>query len=229
MSFLFTNCITEIDLDTEGSQPSIVIQGKVTTDKKAFEVTIKESAQFAAGADGAEIPINNAQVKVMDDEGNVEVLTQVSDGTYHSRDDFQGILGRTYELEVILSDGATYRSSPETIQPVPSPDSAYIRFEDPTNDALVFINTPFLEGQETYLTWNFRGEWQMSEIGNIFNDICYIQEDIDFGNAPVVSSENVNGNYLPDQFVFTRNVDHRFSLTYAFHIYLSAIIKSKFR
>ena len=229
LTFIFSACITEIDLDTAGSDSFLVIQGKITTDKRAFEVTVRESARFSAGPEGAETPVSNALVSITDSEGNVETLTEVNPGVYQTRDDYRGVIDRTYELEITLADGATYRSLPETIFPVPKPDSAYIFFVDETNDVQVFINTPLLgEGQETYLTWNFESEWRMSEIGNIFNDICYVKEEIDFGNAPVFSSENITGDYLSDQHVFTRNVDQRFHDTYLFHIYQQSTTKQAY-
>ena len=112
---------------------------------------------------------------------------------------------------------------------MPSPDSSYIKFIDESDDVVIFVNTPLLgEGQETYLTWNVSGEWRMSEIGNIFNDICYITETIDFGNAPVFSSEDASGDFLPDQEIFTRGVDHRFHDTYLFFIYQQSLTKTAY-
>ena len=84
------SCITDIKVETEGSESSVVIQGKITTDKQPVQVTVRNSALFAAGPTGAETPISNANVKVTDSDGVETAFLEVESGVYQSTTNLQG-------------------------------------------------------------------------------------------------------------------------------------------
>ena len=75
-----------------------------------------------------EIPVSDATVVVTDNLGNQVELLEESAGSYKpASDEFKGVIGRTYTLHVITSDGNEYESDPVIINERPVIDSIYAR------------------------------------------------------------------------------------------------------
>jgi hypothetical protein len=84
-------------------------------------------------------PITGATVFFEDDLGKQERLSELSGGVYESSATFQGVVGRSYTLNITLQNGKKYKSTPEQIMASPAIDSVYTQFkidtDYPTNDA----------------------------------------------------------------------------------------------
>lgn len=97
--FLLPSCLEKISLD-HIAQKRLVMEAKVLSGEKAW-IKISETVSKTASND---FPfVENAQVKLMDDQGRTETLTYVGEGIYQS-DSIQGVLGRQYFLEVAVDD-----------------------------------------------------------------------------------------------------------------------------
>jgi hypothetical protein len=95
--------------------------------------------------------ISGAGVMIIDSENLVENLEEKSPGIYYTSDDFIGVIGKSYVLQVETADGNLYRSDTVTIQPVPGIDSMYANYNEVEflsknlNGDYVKVNDPGME------------------------------------------------------------------------------------
>lgn len=98
---LFCSCQKTVTLPLKTAPSQIVIQGEVTNAAGPYTVTINQSVGFYA--DNTFPTISGAVVKISDNLGNTDSLTETSPGTY-STHTLQGIPGNTYTLFVFAQD-----------------------------------------------------------------------------------------------------------------------------
>ncbi|MEM1123467.1 MAG: DUF4249 domain-containing protein [Bacteroidota bacterium] len=240
---LFTTCLDEIDLQLPAATPVLTVSGNIYTSPGPYKVFLTESAQFSAGAEGIPNPVSGATVKIMDDQGNEEILRELEAGEYQTAaDGIRGTLGRTYQLEVQVN-GKTYQSQPEEIRPIVSAESLDFSVNNVerineagnfvnTTEVEVFVNTFFPPSTNgSFLRWTTFGIYEYAEIGsqgNLNPQICYVTEDIDFDNVSVASSAEVQGDFLQQQPVITRVVDFRFTARYCFKVIQQSITENAY-
>ncbi len=87
----------------------LVISGSVSNDTTAYAVRVFRTTTFNV----PNIYILDAEVKIKDDLGTEVLLTHDSFGIYYTPIEYYGIPGRSYWVEVLLSDGNLYKSIPE--------------------------------------------------------------------------------------------------------------------
>ena len=100
-ALLFDSCQKTVHLDLNNAAPQLVIQGEVTNDPGPYTVTINKSTAFYA--DNTFPPISGAVVKISDDQGVTDSLTETAAGSY-STHTLQGSPGRTYTLSVFTGN-----------------------------------------------------------------------------------------------------------------------------
>ncbi len=130
--FITYSCIEEYQLNTTDNPRLLVVNGQITDQPGPYEVKLHYSGTFGQNSDFSQ-PINNAEVYLEDNEGNLEQMRSIGLGKYMSKaDGIQGKIGNQYWLNITLPDGSSYRSLPETLLPVPPIDSLYFRIEKET-------------------------------------------------------------------------------------------------
>ena len=99
-----------------------VIQGMIHENSQP-EATLN----WATGYEETSVTyINDAQVWVTDDAGDLEEMEQISPGKYRGiHPDYKGISGRTYTLHAVIPSGLEYESTPEKINPAVGIDTLY--------------------------------------------------------------------------------------------------------
>lgn len=100
--FLLTSCTEVIDINTNAVDPQIVVEGNIDTDGKAWVYITKTD-----NLNGNNVfpLVSDAMVKISDSDGNTEILSEVSPGTYVSNNPyFVGRVGKTYYLSVQTED-----------------------------------------------------------------------------------------------------------------------------
>lgn len=104
---MLVSCTEEIDVNLNASDPQIVIEGKVANNDETSQIKITKSVNFD---ESNNFPtVQNASVKLSDEFGNSEVLTQSSPGIY-TTNTLTGIPNVTYYLEVEV-EGELFTSS----------------------------------------------------------------------------------------------------------------------
>ena len=111
---LFCSCQKTVTLPLNTAPSQIVIQGEVTNAAGPYTVTINQSVGFYA--DNTFPAISGAVVKISDNLGNTDSLTETSPGTYTTHT-LQGIPGNTYTLSVFAQD-TTYKAVSTMPMPV---------------------------------------------------------------------------------------------------------------
>jgi hypothetical protein len=107
---LLDSCITPYEINTP-FQEHLVVEGLITDQPGPYQVKISKT-----------VPIQDqlypttwvagATLTIQDDQGNSEALVEKSPGNYYTKA-FQGVLGRSYWLNIATNDGNVYQSTQE--------------------------------------------------------------------------------------------------------------------
>lgn len=121
-------------------------------------------------------PIRRATVKINDDAGNEEILTEIKPGIYVTRvEGIRGVPGRSYRLTV-ETNGKVYQSANELLQPSVEIDSVYattgreLTTEGYVDGMQFYVNSGSITGSNTNLLWSleetykFRSEYKLDYI-----------------------------------------------------------------
>jgi hypothetical protein len=127
---LFTSCVRRINPPIREGAPALVVEGMITTDSTPYVVKLSYTGNFTnanVAIDSNQNFINDARVVIKDDAGDSALCFLISPGTYQTTDsNFVGMIGRSYTLDIYLSSGKTYVSTPEKINTVPPIDSVTV-------------------------------------------------------------------------------------------------------
>ena len=119
---VLSQCIEPIEFSNPGEEPPIVVSGLITNLEESHEVKVLQSVSFTDESFKTLNfrPINDARVFIEDGTGNIEMLTldDPRTGSYLTRDDFYGIVGKRYRTRIILSNEEEIISDFELLKPV---------------------------------------------------------------------------------------------------------------
>jgi len=138
------SCEDVIELDLTEVPPQVVIEGFLTDQAGPYTVKISETGDFYDTNEF--LALQNAVVRIFDDQGNDETLTETIPGTYQTADT-QGERGVIYTLEVELQ-GVTYTATSKMPEQQIPLDSLSTQFEEESifNDegyyTTAFFNDP---------------------------------------------------------------------------------------
>ncbi|MGB6151096.1 MAG: DUF4249 domain-containing protein, partial [Pricia sp.] len=128
--------------DLTSVPPQVVIEGFVTDQEGPYTVRISKTADFYDA--NSFPPQEDALVRIFDDQGNEDILSETSPGIYETAT-LQGERGTTYTLEVAL-EGVTYTATstmPEALIPLDSLTTEFLEesiFNDEGYYATAFFN-----------------------------------------------------------------------------------------
>ncbi len=103
-SILFSSCKKVIQVDLKASDKKIVIEGDINDASSINTITLTKNINF--NESNVFPNVTGAIVKISDDAGNSETLTETSAGVYQTFS-MPGVQGRTYFLSV-EAEGKTY-------------------------------------------------------------------------------------------------------------------------
>jgi hypothetical protein len=186
---VFTSACTEsFDVELDSTYVRFVVQGSISDERKAHQVSLTKSADYFSNAPAPRI--TGATITISDGENTFD-LTEVSDGLYET-DTIAGEVGKTYTL-TINSEGETYTSSCylNYCAPIDLINFGYYDWSEyyETNDTMLYILLNALEPEtpgDFYL-------WNVYKNGVLESDTLhevYFSDDI-----------FVNGNYMYDVMV----------------------------
>lgn len=149
-----SSCEKVIDIDLKNAEPRLVVEGRVTTDDGPYHVMLTTSGGYFDTT--AIKAVENAQVSISDESGNVDILTEIKPGLYETQN-FTCSEDKSYELNLLV-DEQTYSAEaylPKVI-PITSLNvvkSAFIGFgnnADSLFDVKVLFSDP-IETTEYYM------------------------------------------------------------------------------
>ncbi|MCF8371675.1 MAG: DUF4249 domain-containing protein [Bacteroidales bacterium] len=103
---LFSACEKVIDIDLNSKEAKIVIESNISDLPGPYTVWLSQTVNF----DESNVfpPVSAAVVRISDNTGNTEILTETTPGTYNTSA-IHGTPDRIYSLEV-TSNGKTYKA-----------------------------------------------------------------------------------------------------------------------
>ncbi len=190
-----TSCEKVIYIDLNTVNPLVIVEGNITDLPGPYTVKLSNTVNYY---DPNVFPaVAGAKVTVSDNASNSEVLKETTPGIYQTSS-LQGVIGRTYSLNIVTSGGNTYTAQSTMPDSVPIDsinftirnDSTYrtiCKFKDPpgiinyyklqvsSNDTLALdtTNVRILEdgladGQELSIT--YRTRFVLGDTANVMLD-----------------------------------------------------------
>jgi hypothetical protein len=202
LSLLLTSCEETVKLDLGQTPSKITIEGLVTNRWDYQYVKVKRSADFYS--DGKTPRVTDANVTVTDNLGNVYTFVHNprnnsdSVGTYVPQVRFQGVVGRTYTLNVDV-DGKTYTAKDQLFR-VTTIDSLTYKVNDREAkdpevkgriyNVLLFTKEPRNEKNFYYFKF-FRNDslTYQNDTDIYFSDDEFLGEAIDGVESPIFYSK----------------------------------------
>ena len=152
--FLLSSCEEVINIDLNESDPKVVIEAILKDRPTGNQVTISQSGSYFEP--GNYPVISNATVRLVDNEGNEEILKESSSeaGTYPILESMAEA-GKTYSLEVEV-DGEIYKATSEMQQPL-AVDSVIFDtrngplVQDPAKNRVMIVQLEDPVGEDNFL------------------------------------------------------------------------------
>jgi hypothetical protein len=126
------SCIKLIDDFKQVSSNSfLAIEAELSNEKKAHEVHLSMTSDKLGLVSDRQKPISGAQVYILDEKGNKEVLFENPDqeGYYLTSKNYSATIGGKYSLYIKTINGDEYESDPETLRPSPIISNLSSKFE----------------------------------------------------------------------------------------------------
>lgn len=161
-TFIFLCCCTEpFTPAVTDVEHTLVVEGIITDQKEPYLVRLSRSRSLDNTSDIIE---TGAQVSVFDSKGRSFSFSEAEEGLYWSNpEDFQGLVGEAYHLEILLSSGRRYQSDTVLLKPAARIDSIYfkrdLRLTDVAGDTLDGIRILVDAQDSTGETKHYRFEW----------------------------------------------------------------------
>ena len=167
---LLIGCIEPVEFDVPPPSELIIVEGSITNEDQAYQVILTRA--LSIGADSLDRPpVENAQVRLYDDQQNVEEFQYLGSGIYQTTGAIQGEIGRSYFIRIELEDGTIIESEPDEMKPVGTIED--IRYEleervveenftDVRKDVFnVFIDSDVGSGNGNFVRWRFTGTYRI--------------------------------------------------------------------
>ncbi len=160
--FWFIACEDVIDLDLPENVSVVVIEGWLNDQNGPQSIRISRTTNFSNDLESP--AITDAQVQIRDSFDSVFNYEHTTNGIYISDSNFVGLYDNTYQLIVVLSEGDTIKSQPETLIEVIEIDKIEYDFvlqpspEDPSVEIPVYFPIVFASDpadQVNFYRWNF--------------------------------------------------------------------------
>lgn len=191
MQVLAVSCIDEYWPDIGSKYTELLVVDGVLTDSPGpYIIKLSLSTNF----DFPEYnPVPNAEVCIVDNLGNKEELIEADPGTYvtHS-EEFNGIVGRKYKLEIQTSTGEYYESGFEELLASVEINSIYAEIEYQQVDNSIhdyvgyqfYLDTKLAEQDTNYYFWRLTSTYK-------YNSDYYTRYYYDQGLHPFPDTDSI--------------------------------------
>ncbi|PZX52555.1 DUF4249 domain-containing protein [Algoriphagus chordae] len=211
------SCIDPYEVTVAEGPQILTIEGTITSAAGPHTVRLTRGATYGSVFEGLIRPVTGATVIVRDELGNVTYLSENLEnrGDYQSPASFSAIVGRSYTLQIQLTDGKVYSSFPEKVNNVPpirnlTYQSERIPVEGEINDAsgvsfIVDIDDP-AEENNFYFWRNSPATYVLETRPDLYVDretmspapkdccaVCYKSETTGNSSFFIANDDNFNG------------------------------------
>ena len=183
----FIGCAEPYPVEVDGKS-FLVVDGSITNHPGPHSVKLSLSTVFADELNGGHfLPIEGAQVSVVDNEGNRFELEDVGRGIYQTRPEVQGVIGRAYSIQILTDDEKYYQSVEEVLQEPVRIDSVYFKrtkkddinqYGNVEQQGRIQYYIDFTIEEGSYLRWDWESTFQFKNPDDPFNSnqLCYVNE-----------------------------------------------------
>jgi hypothetical protein len=183
---VFYTCIDPFSPLLKESESLLVVDAQITNENRSYQVKLSRT-DINQMADP--IMVTDAFVTVRDDDGNVSVFSESTDGVYNTNSLlFTGETGKTYILNIKTTEGDEYESEPCLMYPVQTITSIYYNKEQEiinngteTEIGLRFYLDSQTSGENQYFRWIYNECWKTNASDpkkyNYINDSTIIPVD----------------------------------------------------
>ena len=164
---LVFSCVEEYwpELDPK-YEDVLVVDGMITNELPPYYIKLS----LATSVENPEFtPLQGCFVKILDDDGNSETLSEISSGTYStSPTGLQGVVGRKYKIQITSPAGKNYQSGFEELKNPVEIDSVYAGFETrdnpdgqhQTEGYQFYLNTVKAESDSSFFMWRINRTYE---------------------------------------------------------------------
>lgn len=167
------SCQEVSTLDVSDAPPQLVIEGKITDQPGPYTVKLHLSTSFEEPVD--KNLIENAQIRIFDDQGSEEILSQSAPGIFQTAT-LQGVVGANYTLEVTY-ENVTYTAT-SYLGPVGEIDSLISTFnqESTIKDDGYYVSLFAQKSSEEEVNYY---RWRLFKNDSLFNGRSFLYVDSD--------------------------------------------------
>lgn len=235
------SCVDEVNLNVDTEQRSVVVNGFVTDSLGDFIVKLSESSVIGIGNDNILTPIMGATVNLMDTDGDSYPYQVIDEGVYQLTN-FKAIRGKTYFIDIVLSDGRHYISKPTSLRSSSKIDDVSFDVEEviyrnnvgeliTENRVTTKISTDVSSAEEPpFLRWRVEGEYQLQEAYPMaLNPLrCYVKVNLDLNDIRIFDASEIAGDVLYEQVIAETEYDFRFAEQFCIHILQFSISEEEY-
>jgi Domain of unknown function (DUF4249) len=169
---LLTACVERIYFDVPLAQFQTVVEGFISDSPGPYTVKITNGLNLD-GDFSNPAPVQNAKIKLYDDQGGVEAFTEISPGVYMTNGLIHGQVGHSYHIILETPDGNMFKSEPDMINHVGEIEDVRFEFEARTvvedfgeinADVFnIFVDAEAggTDSDEKFVRWRFTGTYRI--------------------------------------------------------------------
>jgi hypothetical protein len=165
---LLSACVDRIYFNVPPPQFQTVVEGMISDNPGPYAVKVSKGLSLDSDT-SYHSPVRQAKIRLFDDEGNSEDLTEIRPGEYLTGGAIRGKVGHAYHIRLETSDGNIFESEPDTIHPVGEVDQIRFEFEARTikkdfGDLKADVFNIYLDAHaapnENYVRWRYNGTYK---------------------------------------------------------------------
>ncbi len=183
--FTLSSCEKYYEMDLPEVDKRLVLEGVYTNEYQPCTFILSNTTKYKYHYDSINYSYEKgARLIISDETGNSDTLSEIASGRYSTHPaKMQGIIGRSYKLDIVTSAGKHYISNSERMQNVPKIDSLYYERDvnkRSTTYANAYLNKAYIDWRDPkdtanylmlYITYYWNGIWQdKSRWCQILND-----------------------------------------------------------
>jgi hypothetical protein len=169
---VFDSCIEPFAVTLPENRGYVVIDGLITDQPGPYTIRLFRPSSLDDQLTSVEW-IPNASLTIHDDLNNSVTLTERAAGNYETDSNFRGIVGRTYTLQVSISDAEQYESVPQKLLPVGEIGKVYYEFiqvedstmanvaTEPKSGFHIYLDGDLAPGQNKLARWRTIGTYEL--------------------------------------------------------------------
>lgn len=238
-------CVDEISFETDRDGGQIVVDGGIYDRPGPYTLHLGLTTE----ANVVPIPLDNAIVRLFDENGNYEYYRKTGSGKYSlPGETVTGRRGGTYRLEIQLPDGSVYGSIPETIPHINGFPGALLRIGTvPEQSAsgrirdvpAIFVNTNTIVPQTDeplYLKWSVESVYAFIENEPSHPlapppDVCYVYQTRNPQTISIISSKDLESNLIEGKELSVTRIDqpYQYYIRHVFLVHLHSITERRYQ